>query len=693
MTTAASTSRGGGRAAHWIQVALFLAGVAGLGITATYFAQRAPLRMQVDATKTRAYSLSEQTTRLLAGLDGDWTIALLMIESDSDPALRRQIDEVLRRFTEATDRLTIERIDPTDPRTLTRYDALLVRLRELYADEIAAYDEAVDRGLDGLTELQSFARQHSVELEEIRAQLAADDRYREPVQQIVGWLGLVSRQCDAAAEEAIQSRETTESRPLPDYDTARSVLALTLSNAANNLFDVAQLYDQWTNDPEVDDGLRQFASAARTTLEARARDLAVAADPLRRLEPLELSAIGRQFGEGEAAVIIGPEQAQVIRASQIFPRLSQTVGGVVTFDQRFRGEQVLAASIRSMTVEHMPLVVFVHADGQSLLRRRDRAADLVGPSTTLRAARFDVEEWMIGQDQQRPTGESGQPVVWIVVPPLFGQHFEPTPEDVQLIRTAQRLLDEGEPVLISLYPSLLTKFGQPDPWRPLLTPFGLDADTPRMIYERVRVSEDDTEIYRWQILQDYDADHPVAAAVNGQRTYFDAPVPVWLTDEAAAAGRHWILAAIDPSPQRWIEDDLARPVDELDEPTAEQQFDAPVPIVVASERPHPTGIGAQRIVAVGSGGWMRSTIADPTVNVGGGRVALQNPGNYELMLGSIAWLAGLDDLIAESPVSRQVARLEGLDGTARVVSGWILVAGMPSVALFLGLGVWFVRRS
>ena len=47
----------------------------------------------------------------------------------------------------------------------------------------------------------------------------------------------------------------------------------------------------------------------------------------------------------------------------------------------------------------------------------------------------------------------------------------------------------------------------------------------------------------------------------------------------------------------------------------------------------------------------------------------------------------------ESPVSRQVARLEGMEGPVRVLLGWIIVAGMPATALLLGLGVWLVRRS
>jgi len=116
-------------------------------------------------------------------------------------------------------------------------------------------------------------------------------------------------------------------------------------------------------------------------------------------------------------------------------------------------------------------------------------------------------------------------------------------------------------------------------------------------------------------------------------------------------------------------------------------------VVLAFERPNPIGGQPQRGVVVASGGWMLSYIADSIVDLGNGRVALTNPGNQEMLLASIAWLAGMDELIAPSPVSRQVARLEGI-GTGTWLTWFSVgVLGLPLAALGMGMAVWMVRRN
>ena len=115
-------------------------------------------------------------------------------------------------------------------------------------------------------------------------------------------------------------------------------------------------------------------------------------------------------------------------------------------------------------------------------------------------------------------------------------------------------------------------------------------------------------------------------------------------------------------------------------------------MVIAAERTHPIEGGMQRMIVVGSGGWMASNVADPVVEVGGGRVALVNPGNHELMLASVAWLAGMDDLIAAGPLGQEIPRLRDVTAEDRVLWGWIVIAGVPAACLLLAGIVFMVRR-
>jgi hypothetical protein len=119
---------------------------------------------------------------------------------------------------------------------------------------------------------------------------------------------------------------------------------------------------------------------------------------------------------------------------------------------------------------------------------------------------------------------------------------------------------------------------------------------------------------------------------------------------------------------------------------------SPVPVIVAAQGHSSVTGRAQRFLLVGSGGWLLSYITDIATSIGGERVALQFPGNYELLLASVAWLAHLDDLIAPSAVSQQVSRLDGVTTRAKWVWGSIVVGGVPAACLILGVLVWGIRR-
>ena len=95
----------------------------------------------------------------------------------------------------------------------------------------------------------------------------------------------------------------------------------------------------------------------------------------------------------------------------------------------------------------------------------------------------------------------------------------------------------------------------------------------------------------------------------------------------------------------------------------------------------------------GSGGWLLTYVADRVYSIGGERVALEYPGNYELMLASIAWLAGMDELIAPSPMAQEIPRLRGITPEDRRHWLWLTIGALPGACLLLGLMMWMVRRN
>lgn len=673
-------------------VLVYLAAILVIAVVVNYFSGVRSLRMQIDATKTRAYSLSEQTQRLLGDLDGEWRIALVMVRDGVDPAMARQIDEVLARYTATAPNISLVQVDPTDPRSLGDYELLLGDLRALYQDLMDEYDTALDEGADAFAALQAFAQVQSGMLAQAVGMLPAGSGKRAAVEQRVGLLALLAEQGGQVLDEIDRARRIDGGQPIPDYETARSILAEALSQWANELFVIGREMRSWNEQSETAAVIREYVTATAPDYEAMAQRLATAADPLRRLPPLEIADIGRQLQTGDTAIVIGPDRAAVIPSPQLFPaiNLRQQRDGKVRDDRRFRGEQLISAAIRSLQIEHMPLVVFVHNEQESLLTPRDRQSDLVGLATALRTARFDVDEWIVAKGD-RPQPAEGQPAVWVVVPPAPGPAIETGPQTQELVTAVTDLLADGEATLVSLYPSVLPKYGQPDPWMAVLAEFGLGADTGRVLFEAVRVSETQRSLVRGQALQSFEADHPIAAAINGQQTYLGTPVVLEHSTPPAGV-THDVVVTVEPSESRWLERDWLRTLAQPGEPPSGDPITDPLPLVIAAQRPDPIDSGEQPMLVVGSGGWMLSNVADLVVNVDSGRTALVNPGNYELAMASIAWLAGMEELIAPSPLSQQIARIDGLDDRARWRYVWALLGGLPAACLMLGTGVWFMRR-
>lgn len=677
-------------------VLLFALAVVLTAFFLTTIAHRELWRSRIDATKTRAYSLSEQTRQMLDSLDGSWRIVVMMVEAEADRTVRRQVDEVLDRFAAAAPDLTVARIDPTNPAALDAYESVLSDLRRIYGEEIAAYDTSLARAKAAFNDWLRFANVEAAAIQDLTRRLPDQLPIRAQIAQLQPFFTLMATNGNAILTEVDTALDVHESQPLPDYETARSILSASLMQSAQQLADVARILTALRAVPAVDRDLAVDADEARRRYEAMSQKLAQAGDPLRHLPPLELSRIGSQMQQGETAIVISPRGAAIIPSTQLFPKANiRAATNGVSFDQRFRGEQVIAASMRSLLVDRMPKVVFVHAGPESYLQESDSRVDLFGVKTLLETARLEVDEWIIGKGA-RPSADPGQTTVWVVVPtPLPARTSrEPTPTETLLIGTVERLLTEGEPVLLSYYPSLMHDVRQPDPWQRLLSPWGLRPDTSAVVYESVLTDGGVRRLRAEQDVAAYNEAHPIGRAVDGLQTRLGFPLPVRASDDDSVGAEHTVLATIEPATSRWLEPAWARP-NEVKPPQAgdARQFDQPVPIIVSAERPNPqNGAARQRLVVVGSGDWLQSRLADLAANIGGSRMALVSPGNIELLQSSVFWLAGLDELIAQSPTGQQVARLEGVTQADRLRWGIVLILAMPLGCLVLGGIVFVVRR-
>lgn len=684
MTAARNTSRIG----RWTSSVLFLLALAVGLIAINDILMQPDYRARIDATKSRAYSLSPRSQQLLSSLEGDWGITVVMVDAETDPAVVRQIDEVLERYAEAAPSMEVRRIDPSMPGALTDYDRLLMDLRDREADAITAFEAAVEAARWEFQELVAFAAPTADWIDRLVTREGDQAETIRDIEAIASALRLLGQQGHLVLEAVAEAMTLDDGAPLPDLEAARSILEQGLSRWAMELQAAARRIDRIDRvGPEQLQELARLSNAVSTEATA----LAIAADTLAQLEPLELARIAGRLREGEAAIIVGPDRAMAIPASQLFAsNLQQDDVGSVRVDQRFRGEQLLSSAIRSMQQDTMPAVVFVHGDEVSRLDAHPQQADVTGIAGLLEAARIEVVEWPVTLGPQ-PAFPAGTPVVWVVLPPSERIGFEIGASERRLLEAAAHLIEQGEPVLVNLYPSFLPRYGQADPWASLVSGLGLQADTGSVLLQETIDGQGELAVQMFQQLTEFPASHAVSAALNGQNLALPLPVPLRPADPDDASLQ--VVATIEPAADRWLENQWTPSLDLGPVRQGDQQLVDPVDVVYAVERAVEGRDADQRLLVVGSGPWMLTNVADVAVSAGGDRISLLHPGNHELMMASVAWLAGEDELVAQGPLSQEVARLRGIGDAQLQVVGWLLTVILPGAVLLIGIGVWMARRT
>jgi hypothetical protein len=324
----------------------------------------------------------------------------------------------------------------------------------------------------------------------------------------------------------------------------------------------------------------------------------------------------------------------------------------------------------------MPQVVFVHAEKDSLLRPRQDNNDLVAVADALRSAGYGIAEWTPGRGE-RPVVPAGRTQVFVVIPALRRTQLELSREERLLVAEAETLLRDGRPVLLTAGRSMLAVLGQPDPWESLFARFGLEVDAARVVLELVAREDGTPEVRTWQLIERVRSESPLASRLRGRAILFNQPMAIQVADPLPDGVSAAVAVEIEPAAQRWIADDWRGDGDGVREVPESKRLKGALPVCVLAERKTPDG--SQRVAVVASGGWLLSSLADLSDSLGGGRTALVNPGNRELLLASVAWLAKRPDLVDGGLSGREVPRIEALlDGPRRA---WMFGYG---AALILG---------
>ena len=119
-----------------------------------------------------------------------------------------------------------------------------------------------------------FTQQQAGRLVELRAAIAVDDPLREDIEQLLGVVSLRVEQTRRLDEELTKAMRAGESRPWPDFETARSILVAAMTSWADELFKIGQLLNRWRADASTSLAARAFAAGQQAEYEAWSQELA-----------------------------------------------------------------------------------------------------------------------------------------------------------------------------------------------------------------------------------------------------------------------------------------------------------------------------------------------------------------------------------------------------------------------------------
>lgn len=649
---------------------------------------------RLDVTSTSAHKLSPRATNMVDALPGHTNIVLALNQSETDRLALDLVSDVLDTYERASDSLSAQIIDLASAEGSNQITALIAQLRARQGDDIASNNTTIAQVSTTLTTTATTLDTASIQLESIRdaidASAPAGPTNRAFFSQRASLIRIGAQDLASITGSLGQS-----SIPL-------------INTQLSQLEDLHTQLSTFAQAPEISPAARSLSKALGKALGITIDDLAIAADRLSRLIPIDADRVATALSTGEALLIIGPPELGIaavdldalLPPTQVLQDAGISPAGVIGP----RAQELIATALGQLIIQSHPIAVFVHAANPG---------ELLGGSNLLTkaVARFnqrgiDTVEWAALHETDQPSLSSidplGQrPVVYIFLAADSATGGGDTGitgarRATALAEIADQLISDGESVLLSLNPSIFGSFGDTDPIVKALAPLGI-VPNPNLTLLNKRLSNakhmaDPATVIVPSIETESDA-HPIAQAITGLSTVLPWSVPITLDPQVGVTTRS--ILSTPGSESLWAEADWltlwSTPGQSRqylrDQPEFNESKDLrrdQWTLAAGAERFHDHDL--QRVIVVGSNSWIYDAVTFSQGQLVDGRITTAFPGNLALLESSIAWLAGLDDLIAPGIQSRPIATIRPLEPAQLSTYRWFLLAGIPGLILLGGIG-------
>lgn len=658
-------------------------------------------RLRIDVTSTSAHKLSPRAKSMVDSLPGRTRIILAINEAETDRLARDLVSDVLDTYDRSSDQLSAQIIDLSSADGMGSISSLIQELRDRDAESIA---QNASTKQQAAATLQSSAQTleslspnllRIAELIDLSAQGGSTNKAFFTQRATLARLG---------SQDLIKAAGAIEN----ETDSSIALINAQLIQTE----DLINQLNAFAQAPEIAPALQAMTSSLLATTNPVVDELAILADKLARLPLIDADRVETALETGEALLVIGPQESGIaavdldalLPPTQVLEEAGISPAGVIGP----RAQELIASALGQLVIQSHPIVIFVHAAGPGELL--SGSALLTSGVSRLQQQGIDSLEWAALQETDQPSlaqlDPLGQrPVVYFVLAAdstTGGGDSGVTGarRATALAQIAGQLIDAGQSVLISMNPSIFGSFGDNDPLIAILEPFGIVPDpTKTLLTQRLsgaKRSADPATLIVPTLELDTQT-HPVSQAISGLNMALPWAVPMQI--DPRVGSRASPIITFSGSQDIWAEHDWlnlwSTPAQSRAFLRDQPSFDESVDLrrdqwILGAGSERTLGSETQRVIAVGSSAWLYDALTFSQGQLVDGRITTAFPGNLVMLESSIAWLSGLDQLIAPGVQSRPIATIRALDADELSRYRWILLGGVPCVIILIGIGTRFI---
>ena len=620
---------------------------------------------RVEAATLFSGSLQPATGRLIATCEPPLNVTLLSSAGNSDTAALRNARGIMARLAgQVVSNGTIVGLQEFDSLAISDAEQSAAMFEMIEAGEsknVSAWRDAITKGLTALRSIESFSDAAAPQIQTLLKALAKDDATRGKLEMCVAAMQKTATDGHVVREAISQMASATPDKPLGNIEGAGRKLAIELKWWSSTLQEVSDISGK-----RLQSGTPALITSARQTERncvAQAELAKVAQDRIDQLPPLRLSEVTSAMRYPPTLIISGANGVAAIPAWQMNASVDAT-------------ELALAEAIRCVQGAPRIVVTIVHSQTKSPLESVTSGGDLSLIVQSLCAARMEVQEWNPFKGA-RPLTQAGKRV-WIVIPPLDRSAQEPDPAENALLAATRGLLAQNESVLVIATPNPFAAMGISDPWADLLLFAGLRAKSGQVVLDLVTQSENTKEIRSFVEFPGSSSTHPATLAAANENILWPMPIPIEI--KTTESWNAFPMESIPPAGQRWIETDPRVASRTMDAAPVGKVFTQAIPVLVAAQRDD----GA-RVAMSGGLSWLL-TLHGGILD--GEQGALRYPGNRDVLIGVIRWLAGSEPIATVSATGR----IPQLSHSTRIMLGSGALVIIPFCMAFTGAMIWKARR-